>query len=200
MSEDRRYPDAADLSAVTAKNIASLRTARKMTQLELGEALSYSDKAISKWERGESIPDAYVLCSLSRIFGVSVDWILTPHNEDEAPPPPKDNELRRHVAITLLSFFGLYAAVTVAFVVLATLGIYLWQMFVYALPASLIVLLVFNSLWGRRRRNFLLVGLFLAALLLSVYIALLPKNLWMIFLLAAPGELLIWLSHFLRRR
>ena len=199
MSEDRRYPDAADLAAVTAKNIASLRTARKMTQLELGEALSYSDKAISKWERGESIPDAYVLCSLSRIFGVSVDWILTPH-EEEAPPPPSATRTRRRAAITLLSFFGLYAAVTVAFVVLALLGVFLWQLFVYALPAGVIVLLVFNSLWGHRGTNFLLAGILLAALLLAVYIALLPQNLWMLFLLAAPGELLVWLSHFLRRK
>ena len=199
MSEDRRYPDAADLSAVTAKNIASLRTARKMTQLELGEALSYSDKAISKWERGESIPDAYVLCTLSRLFDVSVDWILTPH-EEKAPPPPSATRTRRRAAITLLSFFGLYAAVTVAFVVLALLGVFLWQLFVYALPAGVIVLLVFNSLWGHRGTNFLLAGILLAALLLAVYIALLPQNLWMLFLLAAPGELLVWLSHFLRRK
>ena len=199
MSEDRRYPDAADLAAVTAKNIASLRTARKMTQLELGEALSYSDKAISKWERGEAIPDAYVLCTLSRLFDVSVDWILTPH-EEEAAPPPSATRTRRRAAITLLSFFGLYAAVTVAFVVLATLGVFLWQLFVYALPAGVIVLLVFNSLWGHRGTNFLLAGILLATLLLAVYIALLPQNLWMLFLLAAPGELLVWLSHFLRRR
>lgn len=199
MSEDRRYPDAADLATVTAKNIASLRTARKMTQLELGEALSYSDKAISKWERGESIPDAYVLCTLSRLFDVSVDWILTPH-EEEAPPPPSATRTRRRAAITLLSFFGLYAAVTVAFVVLALLGVFLWQLFVYALPAGVIVLLVFNSLWGHRGTNFLLAGILLAALLLAVYIALLPQNLWMLFLLAAPGELLVWLSHFLRKK
>ncbi len=200
MSDERRYPDTADLSAVTAKNIASLRTAHKMTQLELGEALSYSDKAISKWERGEAIPDAYVLCTLARIFDVSVDWILTPHGEGEAPPPPSDSRPRRRVAIAMLSFFGLYAAVTVAFVVLAALGIFFWQLFVYAIPASVIVLLVFNSLWGVRGRNFLLAGLLLATLLLAVYIAFLPKNLWMLFLLAAPGELLVWLSHFLRRR
>ncbi|MBQ2718943.1 MAG: helix-turn-helix transcriptional regulator [Clostridia bacterium] len=197
MSEPMLSPTP-DLSSVTAKNIAALRQSRKMTQLELGEALSYSDKAVSKWERGESVPDAYVLCALSRIFGVSVDWILTPHEGE--PPAPADNVTRRHTVTTLLAFFGVYAAVTAAFVILATLGIYLWQMFVYAVPVSLIVLLVFNTLWGRRGRNFLLVGLLLATLLLSAYIALLPRNLWMLFLLAAPGELIVWLSHFLRRK
>ena len=89
---------------------------------------------------------------------------------------------------------------TVAFVVLALLGVFLWQLFVYALPAGVIVLLVFNSLWGHRGTNFLLAGILLAALLLAVYIALLPQNLWMLFLLAAPGELLVWLSHFLRKK
>ena len=61
------------LADITARNIAALRTQRKMTQLELGEALSYSDKAVSKWERGAAVPDAYVLLALSRLFGVSVD-------------------------------------------------------------------------------------------------------------------------------
>ena len=50
-----------ELKKIVAANLTALRTAKGMTQLELGEMISYSDKAISKWERGESIPDAFVL-------------------------------------------------------------------------------------------------------------------------------------------
>ena len=64
-----------------AQNIYYLRTVNHMTQSELGEKLNYSDKAISKWERAEGMPDAFVLKQLSQLFNVSVDYLLSEHNE-----------------------------------------------------------------------------------------------------------------------
>jgi transcriptional regulator with XRE-family HTH domain len=187
-----------DLREITAKNICALRTSRKMTQLELGEALSYSDKAISKWERGEAVPDAYVLLDLSRLFGVSVDWILSPHSEDEAVP--RDPNGRRRAGITLLSFFGVWAVATLLFVVLAIVWEAHWQVFVYAIPASLIVLLIFNAIWGRPRRIFLITGGLIASIVLAAYIATLAQNLWQLFLLLPPSELLVLLSRYLFKK
>ena len=66
-----------DLKVITASNIINLRTAKGLTQAELGELLNYSDKSVSKWERAEAVPDAYVLKKMSEIFGVSVDYILS---------------------------------------------------------------------------------------------------------------------------
>ena len=75
-----------------------------MTQLELGEALSYSDKAVSKWERGEAIPDAYVLKKLSAIFNVSVDYLLSEHDEKELKAVAPHRYDRR--VITIISFLS----------------------------------------------------------------------------------------------
>ena len=72
-----------NFKSVVAQNIYYLRTQNHMTQFELGEKLNYSDKAISKWERGDSIPDAYVLKKMSELFGVTVDYILSEHTEQE---------------------------------------------------------------------------------------------------------------------
>ena len=49
-----------NFKSIVAQNIYYLRTQSSMTQFELGEKLNYSDKAISKWERGDGIPDAFV--------------------------------------------------------------------------------------------------------------------------------------------
>ena len=65
-----------ELKKTVAKNITALRTSQHMTQFELGEMINYSDKAISRWERGEAVPDAYVLLQLAGIFGVTVDYLL----------------------------------------------------------------------------------------------------------------------------
>lgn len=189
-----------DLREITAKNISALRTSHKMTQLELGEALSYSDKAISKWERGEAVPDAYVLLDLSRLFGVSVDWLLSPHSEEEALPKDPLGHTRRHNGITLLSFFGVWALATLIFVVLAIVWQAHWQIFVYAIPAALTVLLVFNAIWGQPRRVFLITGALIASVILAVYIATLERNLWQLFILLPPAELLVLLSRYLFRK
>ena len=66
----------ADIKIVIAKNIADLRLANGMTQLELAERINYSDKAVSKWERAESMPDIAVLTEIADLFQVSLDDLV----------------------------------------------------------------------------------------------------------------------------
>ena len=92
-----------------AKNIAELRVANGYTQFELGEKINYSDKAVSKWERGESVPDAYVLKKLAGIFEVSVDYLLEEHPDDAKKPKARN----KYKTITQISFLGTYTRVQV---------------------------------------------------------------------------------------
>ena len=62
-----------DMKTIIAKNIIRLRKNANLTQAELAEKLSYTDKAVSKWERGESIPDVIVMKQLADLFQVRVD-------------------------------------------------------------------------------------------------------------------------------
>ena len=75
-----------DWKFIIAKNITALRQNRKMTQAELAEKLNYSDKAVSKWERGESVPDVLVLKSIADMFGVSLDYLLEADHEEKPKP------------------------------------------------------------------------------------------------------------------
>ena len=86
-----------ELKLVIAKNIAALRTARGMTQIELAEKLNYSDKAVSKWERGESIPDVLVLKQIADMHGVTVDYLLTDVHEEQEPIAVEEQIGRAHV-------------------------------------------------------------------------------------------------------
>lgn len=109
-----------ELKLVTASNIIKLRTGAGMTQAELGAQLNYSDKTISKWERGEAIPDAYVLTQLAEIFGVTVDSILSSHDkweapEEQEPEPDKNYSCRVIIAIAVI---GVWTAALTAFVTL----------------------------------------------------------------------------------
>ncbi len=202
-----------ELKKIVAHNIATLRTREHLTQFELGEKLNYSDKAVSRWERGEAIPDAYVLLMMSEIFGVTVDYLLKEHseeefaeeNEAEALPMPEEEKPKRfspnHKRIAWIAFLSIWAISLLVFVITATAGAAFWQIFIYALPVSAIVLLVLNSIWGTRNHNLILVSVLVWSILLVVHISLLALgNFWLIYLLGIPAQVIILIAFSIRKK
>lgn len=186
--------DIQDLKETVAQNIYYLRTENHMTQYELGERLNYSDKAISKWERADGLPDAYVLKKMSEIFGVSVDYMLSPHSEQnkkvETQPIKKTKRIINNIVsagvLTLaLLFFVIYAIKT---------DVYYWQVFVYALPVLSITRIVFVSVWEKARGVFVYSSVLLWSLLATIYFAIANYNLWIIFVLGIPLQAIVFLA------
>ena len=141
-----------DILAVTiGKNIMRLRRMANMTQLELAEKINYSDKSVSKWEQGNGIPDVRILVQLADLFNVSVDDLVREHKE--APVLPGRTRFIRRIVVMLLSV-GLCWLVAVACFVFIGIGApalgNTWLAFVYAVPVSAVVTLVFSCIWGYR--------------------------------------------------
>lgn len=188
-----------------AKKLLTLRTGAAMTQSELGEKLCYSDKTVSKWERGEAIPDAAVLKKIGQLFSVSVDYLLD--DEQAAPIPaapaePTPSRFSNYPSITRVVLVGIWTAALLVFVLLwIILDKCFWSVFVAALPLTLIAFLVFNSVWNRGKGNFWIVSALVLCLLAVTYLFVLPvKNAWQLFLLAVPAELMVYLSFRIRNR
>lgn len=181
-----------DLKFTTAANIINLRTKAGMTQAQLAELLNYSDKSISKWERAESVPDAYVLKHMSDIFGVSVDYILSSHNDWE-PVSNKRRRRYRSEVITLISMAGIWTLALLVFVIGWLFNHMFWMVFIYAIPISLITLLVFNSVWENGKRNYYIIATLVASIFLMLYLSLLRWNPWQLFLLLVPSEIIVYL-------
>ena len=59
------------------KYISDLRKNKNLTQVQLAELLNVSNKTISKWELGDLAPDITLLNSISEVFGISVDELLS---------------------------------------------------------------------------------------------------------------------------
>lgn len=183
-----------DVKAVIAGNIAALRQGAGMTQLEFAEKLNYSDKAISKWERGESIPDVTVLLQIAELFGVTLNYLVEETHPEEAHK--KRNKLVNRGFITGIALLLVWLIATFCFMVVdfSTGGVdFQWLAFIYAIPISMIVWLVFNSMWFNRRLNYLIVSLLMWSVLGTVYLTFIPfeRNLWLIFTLGVPGQLAI---------
>lgn len=188
-------------------NIMTHRKRQGLTQAGLAEKLNYSDKAVSKWERGESIPDVLTLMQLAALFSVKVDDLLADPNrlpEDSGAVVGKmekavEKTLKRKAdkkSILGLSSLLVWFVALLAFVVISSLGIEKsWIAFIYAIPADAIVRLSLLSAWRDFRWNKTLISAIVWGSLLSLYMSLLlfvSVNIWKLFLLGIPGQLAVF--------
>lgn len=194
-----------DIKSIIAENIVQLRKRKGMTQIELAERLNYSDKAVSKWERGESVPDIGVLKTVADLFGVTVDYLITAEHEDEveaATETPIDDEgarikwKRKRLMITGMSVMLVWLVALLVFIPLdVAYNDIVWHFlaFAYAVPVSMLVWLVFNATWFDRRKNFLIISFMVWTLIVSIYLTVLALgyNIWQLYLLGIPGQLII---------
>ena len=191
-------------------NIAMYRKNAGLTQAGLAAILNYSDKAISKWERGESIPDVITLLTLAEQFDITVNDLLSdPDALPEDTDPTKlekamsrvsekalGRKANKNVILALSSTLVWFVALLI-FVVLSSVDIpYSELAFLYAVPVNAIVLLSLRSAWQDFRWNRWLISGIGWGLLAAVYatlVTLMEFNMWRIFLLGIPGEIAIML-------
>lgn len=189
-------------------NIASFRKQAGLTQAGLAEKLNYSDKAVSKWERGESVPDVLTMMQLASLFQITVnDFLMDPEALPENPTSIEramtqvsEKALKRKanknvilaLTTTLVWFVALFF-----FVVISTFGLpNSWVAFFYAVPANAIVLLSLRSAWHDYRWNKILISAIVWGSLLSIYVSVrvfLNVNAWKVLLLGIPGQIAIFL-------
>lgn len=191
--------DGEKLKSQIGNSIAAFRKQCSMTQAELAEKLNYSDKAVSKWERGESLPDVMTLVLLSELFGVSLDDMIC--NGDavanmQKQSAPKKRRVNKAVIQMLVSLLVWFVALFV-YVVLSSIGLpRSWVGFIYAIPVNAIVLLSLRSAWHKYRLNFVLVSLIVWGSLVSFHASMLiftGVNIWKLFLLGLLGQAAVWL-------
>ncbi|MCD8286689.1 MAG: helix-turn-helix domain-containing protein [Clostridia bacterium] len=141
-----------ELKETISKNLVQLRDKAHLTQRQLAEMLNYSDKAVSKWERGEAIPDVRVLIQICKIYGITLDELVTKKNVAESAQPEKHINVKRLLITCISAVFVWFIAAVIflALVFTASTSDMAWMVFVVApLPMS-IVLLVFCVKWWNK--------------------------------------------------
>ncbi len=175
-----------------AGNLIFYRELAGDTQLELAEKLNYSDKSVSKWERGEGIPGIYVLTSIAQLYGITVNDLLA-----ESPQKPKKRANRHNrFIITMLSFGLVWLVATFLFIILRIVVPVFpaWYVFLFAVPANAIVSLVFTCMWWHKITRFISVS----ALIWSSFVCLVSSipvdNMNLFYIIAAilQGMVILW--------
>ncbi len=189
------------LNKIFSENIIKLRLSHNLTQFELGEKLNYSDKAVSRWERGEAIPDARVLVQLSEIFGVKIDDLLKSKDVESTTVLTEKQKKDNKNAIFLISVIGVWTVALLVYIILYLFNINYWLTFVYALPVSVITALVLSAVWWGKKVNLILVSLLSWSVILCLYFSLsfLEPKIWLIFFIGIPAQLIILLCFKLKK-
>lgn len=188
-----------DLKNIIGKNIQYLRKEEKMTQQDLAIKLNYTAKAISKWERGESIPEIETLIKISNIFNVTLDFLVK-----------EDGRLHRKEYVSAEiknknNFFTTILLVAVVWTLAAIIYVYLlqiketsiWQLFVWAVPISLVIIAI-SIRQQNRNVQVVVYSVFLWALLVAIFVQF-NFTIPLIFLVGIPAQLaLIFWSRIIR--
>lgn len=191
-----------DLKDIVAKNLVELRARAGFTQLQLAEKINYTDKAVSKWERGEALPDIRVLVKIAEIYNITVDDLISPHTEKKIRP--KMNTGKKRLLITLLSVGLVWFIATLIFMALFFAEVskpylvFVCTPFVCSIP-----LIVFSAKWGNWITNTLACSLLVwsLAVIFDVFISKLLNfdKIFFIYIVAGVFELLI-IGWFILRR
>lgn len=201
------------LKSQIGANLSAYRKRAGMTQAGLAEKLNYSDKAVSKWERGESVPDVVTLMTIAERLGVTVNDLLKDPNALPEDTGRVEKTMERVVERTLkrkankniilgLSSILVWFVALLVFVVISSVEIpNSWLAFFYAVPANCIVLLSLRSAWKDFRWNRILISGIMWGVLISLHATLLVLvrvNVWKIYLLGIPGQaaILLWFRMF----
>ncbi len=184
-----------DLKQIISKNLIELRKRKKYTQLDVADMLQYSDKAISKWEKGDSLPDVETLYKLCNIYGVTLDYLTHEGTYEEKKEFIKnDSNKKNKLIIAMLFIMACWAVLIVTFTILISGYDYnYWILLVWGVPLTGLVLLGFNSIWGKKKYiiylNSFAIWTALTALYFQIFFSTNNFNMWYVFLVGVPLQI-----------
>ena len=187
-----------------AKNLAYYRKASGLTQLELAEKFNYSDKSVSKWERGEGFPDIFVLKSLADFYGINVDDFF--QSEHKAVKISQSKK-RKQTYLKLLSVGLGWLVVTLTFFLLNTLmgdrfAFKPWLTFIYGTLITGIILVVWEFIYHNRFLRMIATSIIIWTTALSLFLTFLVvmnRSLPLLFIVVIPVEILEIIWYLFRR-
>jgi len=188
-----------NLNEIISNNITLLRKKAKLTQNDLAKKLSYSNKMVSKWENGDIIPGVEILIKLTEIFNISLDDLVKPIESNENLKI-KEKQSSNKLIISLLAITPVWIIATIIFVYADIKDLNAWMAFVWAVPISCIVGIVFNSLWGKRKFNYIIISILVWSIITCFYLQFLKYNLFPLYFIGIPLQVSILLWSKLKKK
>lgn len=184
-----------DVKAVVADNLAQLRKAHGLTQAQLAEKFNYSDKAICRWEHGETLPDINTLCALAEFYGVTMNDLVSPDFEVSDSDKEAKTVFKYRLLLSSLLLASVWLLTVIIFITTMASPKPYWIIFIWAVPVSCLALMRFwrgNSV--HTAIKIIIYSLFVWSVITAVFLHLLiinGVNAWMLYLIGIPLEAII---------
>ena len=192
-----------DVRPIISKNLTMLRKEKGLTQAELAEKLNYSDKAISRWENGDTLPDVNMLYELCEFYGITLNDLISEdcQSKKEAKKEYTKEMNTYKIWRSILSVSIVWLLVTLIFTYsLAISGsTKLWILFVWAVPVSIIAFYVYGKSFLNSFSRFILSSCVMWTIIASMFVSLFPHVFWQLFLIGVPVEVIIFLTYKMKK-
>ncbi len=192
------------MKEIIKENLIRLRKEKKWTQLELAEKINYSDKTISRWEKGDVTPDIETLEVLSKIYNVPFEIFFVKSEKKFRSFKIKQMEMGNKLAISLLAVLTVWIIATSSYVYLNIFNDQnQWTIFLWAIPVSCIVATIFNSIWGQLKTTFVIISVLIWSLITAVCLQILVDYSifpWLLYIVGIPIQIATILFAFITPR
>lgn len=190
-----------EIKRILAKNLSILRKSKNITQSQLAKELNYSDKSVSKWENGDTVPDISVLNQIAKFYGVTVDFLITDNHETNIIQ--KIDKQKRVNTILVMALFTSIIWIC-ATIIYSQLRIWLdrnmWTLFIWAVPASALMLIILAKYWLKIPFSFVLSSVFLWTTLASFHLQFFSYHMWVVYFIGIPCQIALSLISSLSKR
>lgn len=193
------YNNVMETKDIIIKNLITLRKEKGWTQAELSKKVNFSDKAISRWEKGEVVPDIETLDKLAKIYDKDITYFFKEHITTENK---KESLVFKYnqIIMSALCISIVWLIATVLFFYLNTIYNFLfWQAFVWAIPISVAIIIFFNKKLKNKVYVRIFGSIFIWTFLAGLYLQFLKQNLWLIFIIGVPIQALVLFASFLKQ-
>ena len=183
---------------ILSDNLVRLRKSKNLTQAEFAEIIKYSDKSVSKWETGMSIPNIETLVEIADFYGMTLDDLIKKPVDSLKVEIVEEAKNTSKWTIYFLTLAVVWLIATVLFVwsILRGQNAF-WRAFIWAVPFSCLVSYIYSILW-KKRFIYLSISLLVWTFIASLYIQFFG-NTYLLFVVGIPIQVIIILIRGLRK-
>ena len=182
------------LKLIVAENLTALRKSKGLTQLQLAEKFHYSDKAVSKWEKGDTTPDIETLQALADFYGVTIDYFTHEGTRREKAIYTKDKPKKnRPLLCFYYSLIAPIVAILIDSLIILFANVNFWPIWIWMLAVDGIVLFVLSCVFFSKPMKGIFGSFMTWMIVVAIYLQLgysMPEGrgylLWEILLLGIP--------------
>ena len=188
-----------DIREIVCVNLIKIRKQHNLTQVELSNKINYSDNAISRWEKGDVLPSLEILQTLASFYGVDISYFIEEH-PDEQTKILNSKKRVLYWGILSCAVLAVWTICALSFLIIYNnTGKYYYMAFVWGVPVTAFIVRTIVKYYFKNKLSLLTNSICVWTILAAIYFEWFELNLWQVFLIGMPIQIMLILITVLKR-